>query len=521
MEEELFAGLDVSTQSTKLVVIDFIQKKTVFLSSVNYDKDLPKYETINGTRKTDEFGVSESDPNMWIEALEKVFDRLKKSEISVANIKAISVSGQQHGLVTLTKEGELSRSYSMLWNDFSTVEECQILTEKIGGPKEMIKRIGNTQRTGYTAPKIFHMVRHEPENYNKTWKILLVHNYINWWLTGGKNGGVCAMEPGDVSGSALWDPVTRDWNYDVIDAISPELKEKLPPVLPSREPIGKISKELCERFGFSEHCLIASGSGDNMMGAIGTGNYREGVVTVSLGTSGTAYTFMKQPYVDVDGEIATFCDATGNYLPLLCISNLANGYEAILKQYNLNHKEFEEIIAKTAPGNQGRLLLPWYMGERTPDLPDASPVYFGFELSDFTKENLCRAVLEGHILNLYEGFRKLPVNAKEIRLTGGISRSKVWRQTIANIFDCEVIPVLGEGAAMGAALHAAWSFHKDKSIEEIADDFIILEESEREKPKDDIKKVYNILKQEYLALSKRIRGIQADDPFKLRKQLLN
>ncbi len=520
MGNDLFAGLDVSTQSTKLVVIDYIQKKTAFLTSVNYDKDLPKYNTVNGTRKTDEFGVSESDPNMWIDALEMVFERLKNAPVSIGDIKAISVSGQQHGLVTITKDGILSRPYSKLWNDFSTGEECQILTDKIGGPKEMIKRIGNTQRTGYTAPKIFHMVRHEPENYKKTAKIFLVHNYINWWLTGGKDGGVAAMEPGDVSGSALWDPVSRDWNLEVINAIAPDLKEKLPPVLPSRQPIGKISKYLTEKYGFSKDCLIASGSGDNMMGAIGTGNYREGVVTVSLGTSGTAYTFMKKPFVDPDGEIAAFCDATGYYLPLLCISNLANGYEAILKQYHLTHKDFEEIISKTKPGNQGKLLMPWYMGERTPDLPDASPIYFGFELHDFTKENLCRAVLEGHVLNLYEGFRKLPVKPKEIRLTGGISRSKVWRETIANIFDCEVIPVSGEGAAMGAALHAAWTYYKDTPIEEIADKFIVLEESERIKPNEDLKAIYTILKQEYIAISKRIRGLQAEDPFKLRKMLL-
>ena len=329
------------------------------------------------------------------------------------------------------------------------------------------------------------------------------------------------MEPGDVSGSALWDPQTRDWNDEVIKVIAPDLKGKLPDVLPSRDAIGKISKELVEKFGFSEDCLIASGSGDNMMGAIGTGNYREGIVTVSLGTSGTAYTFMKKPYVDPDGEIAAFCDATGNYLPLLCISNLANGYEATLNHYNITHNDFEEIIMKTKPGNKGRLLLPWYIGERTPDLPDAAPIYFGFELHDFTQEILCRAVLEGHVLNLYEGFKKLPVSPKEIRLTGGISRSKVWRETIANIFDCEVIPVSGEGAAMGAALHAAWTFNKDKTIEEIADDFILLEENERVKPNAEIKEIYNLLKEEYIALSMRIRGVQGKDPFKLRKQILS
>jgi xylulokinase len=170
-----------------------------------------------------------------------------------------------------------------------------------------------------------------------------------------------------------------------------------------------------------------------MYGAVGTGNVEPGIVTVSLGTSGTAFTFLMDPYVDPTGEIAAFCDSTGNYLPLLCVSNLANGYNEILKQYNLTHAEFNEIIQKTPPVNAGKLLIPWYEGERTPDVPQAAPVYFGFGLADFTKENLCRAVIEGHVLNIYSGFKRLPVDVQEIRLTGGLIPSEAWCQTIADI----------------------------------------------------------------------------------------
>jgi xylulokinase len=518
---DLFAGLDVSTQSTKLVVIDFDAKKTVFLDSVNYDKQMIQYNTENGTRKNAGFGVSESDPNMWIDAIHVVFSRMKETLWkSVKDIKVISVSGQQHGLVTIAKDGSLSRPNSKLWNDFSTGEECDILTEKIGGKKNMINEIGNSQRTGYTAPKIFHMIRHEPENYKKTDKVFLVHNYINWVLTGGKLTGISAMEPGDVSGSALWDPVKRSWSKKVIDAISPDLMSKLPPVKDSRETLGKVGKEFVDKYGFSADCQIASGSGDNMMGAIGTGNVKEGVVTISLGTSGTAYTFMKKPYVDPDGEIASFCDATGNYLPLLCISNLANGYETILKQYNLTHDDFEKIVEQVPVGNNGKILCPWYDGERTPDLPEAAPVYFGFKPNEFDKGILCRSVLEGHIMNLYEGFLKLPVHPNEIRLTGGISKSKIWRKTIANIFNCEVVPVLGEGAALGAALHAAWSYYKTKNIDEVAAGFIELDEKSRVKPDPKLVKKYNDFKEIYLAVSKRIRGIDSKNPFKLFKEFV-
>jgi xylulokinase len=517
MGNNLFAGLDVSTQSCKLVVIDFDDKLTVYLDSINYDNDLPKYNTENGTRKDVGFGVSESDPSMWLEAIEILFSNLKEKGELIANIKAISVSGQQHGLVTIDKNGELSRPYSKLWNDFSTAEECDILTEKIGGPENMIKSIGNTQRTGYTAPKIFHMIRNEPENYEKTDKVFLVHNYINYILTGGNQGGIAAMEAGDVSGSALWNPKTKEWSDKVIDLIDSNLASKLPPVLESRKPLGKIGNQFVEKFGFNPETLIASGSGDNMMGAIGTGNYQEGIVTVSLGTSGTAYSFMKKAYVDPEGEIASFCDATGNFMPLLCISNLANGYEAILKQFNLSHSDFNDVVTKTEIGNNGRILCPWYEGERTPDLPEAAPIYFGFNLHDFTKENLCRAVLEGHVMNLYEGFIKLPVNPTEIRLTGGISKSNAWRETIANIFNCEVVPVLGEGAALGAALHSAWTFYPDESIDKICSPFIQFDEQARIKP--DAKKVeiYADFIELYKAVSGKIRGIQGKNPFKMFK----
>ena len=155
---DYFAGLDVSTQGCKLVVIDFDGKTTVHLDSVNYDRDLPQYETQNGVRKNAGFGVSESEPQMWLDAINILFDRLQVQFADIGQIKAISVSGQQHGLVTLNADGQLSRSYSKLWNDFSTAEECEILTRQLGGPAAMIREIGNTQRTGYTAPKIFHMV---------------------------------------------------------------------------------------------------------------------------------------------------------------------------------------------------------------------------------------------------------------------------------------------------------------------------------------------------------------------------
>jgi xylulokinase len=189
----------------------------------------------------------------------------------------------------------------------------------------------------------------------------------------------------------------------------------------------------------------------------------------------------------------------------------------------MTHEEFDTLITKTKPGNSGKLLIPWYMGERTPDLPLASPVYFGFGLDDLTKENLSRAILEGHILNLYEGFRRMPVKATEIRLTGGLSRSEVWCQTIADIFELETVPVEGEGAALGAALHAAWVWLKENgdstTLQTIVDRFVNLDETHRRKPDPTVKEIYRIQKKLFQALVRRLIKDNGDDPFQLRSFL--
>ena len=516
----LFAGLDVSTQSTKLVVLNWPDADLVHVDAVHYDRDLPRFQTLNGVVQGLGEGVSESDPNMWLEAVNLLLDRLRTAAVPQNLIRSISVSGQQHGLVALTETGELARPLSKLWNDFSTGDECRRLTEEIGGVEAMIREVGNTQRTGYTAAKILHMRHHEPEMYQRAATFFLVHNYINWHLT----GGVRAMEPGDTSGTALWNPKTGEWSLRLIRAIDPDLLEKLPQVGPSDRSIGPVSPSLAERFGLSRECTVDAGSGDNMYGAVGTGNVRPGIVTVSLGTSGTAYTFREEAFIDPLGEIAAFRDSTGHHLPLLCVSNLANGYDALLAHHDLDHAAFSRLIDRTPPGNAGRLLVPWYAGERTPDLPLAAPLYFGFSPEDFSPEVLARAVLEGHVLNLYDGFRRLPGEPDEIRLTGGLARSDAWVQAIADIFAAEAVPVEGEGAALGAAMHAAWVWLRENGrtvpLEEITGAFVTPAHARRRRPRKDASEAYSLQKRLYSALVKRILGERGEeDPFALRKQL--
>lgn len=517
---QLFAGLDISTQSAKLVIIDWKAQSLVYIDTINYDNDLPEFGTSNGVIDAKEDGSSESEPLMWITAVNHLFKMANDKMVPLDQIKEISVSGQQHGLVALDQNGELAHPVSKLWNDFSTTDECEWLTKKIGGNAEMIAEVSNTQRTGYTAPKILHLLRNYPDNYEKTKTLFLVHNYINWYLT----GGTAVMEPGDTSGMALWDPTRFSWSEKLLMSISPDLKEKLPPVKPSNESIGIISSELAERFGFAFDCKIDAGSGDNMYGAVGTGNTVPGVVTISLGTSGTAYTYMEEPFVDPLGEIACFCDSTGNYLPLLCVSNMANGYNNFIMENSISHTQFDEIISKTNPGNGGRVIVPWFSGERTPDLPMAAPVSFGFGTGDFNKKTIARSILEGHILSLYHGFKKLHVSPKVIHLTGGLSRSPSWCQAIADIFHCETVPVEGEGAAMGAALHAAWVWTRENKreipISDISAPFIQFNNSIRSIPDRRYIDTYNGLKALYNAIVDRLRGIDSEDPFQLRKNLL-
>jgi sugar (pentulose or hexulose) kinase len=536
----LFAGLDVSTQSCKLVVIDPSGGAVVHLDQVDYDRDLPAYGTVDGAIPGLGEGVSESDPLMWLEAVDTIFGRMAEGPFPRDRIRCISVSGQQHGLVALAADGSLARARSKLWNDFSTAEECRILTEavaeavdsgasghdrlSVGGASAMIAEVGNTQRAGYTAPKILHFRRQDPEGFEKAVTFFLVHNFINWYLTGGPAGGVAVMEPGDTSGMALWHPGTRRWSESVLNAIDPGLAEKLPPVRPSDETIGVLAPALASRFGLSADCRIDAGSGDNMYGAVGTGNIEPGIVTMSLGTSGTAYTLLEEAFIDPTGEIAAFADSTGHHLPLLCVSNMANGYDAVRERFGLSHQEFDTLSEESIIGNGGRLLLPWYVGERTPDLPQAAPVYFGFGLSDFEPGVLCRAVLEGHVLNLFDGFSRLPVRPREIRLTGGLARSLSWCQTIADVFQTETVPVEGEGAALGAAIHAAWVWGKEQgdlnSLSEVAEPFVVLDEPRRKRPSPGSLPTVLLLRRLFRALSLRTRGQDGEDPFAVRQELL-
>lgn len=517
-----FAGLDVSTQGCKLVVIDVDAGEVVWSDALNYDRDLSSYGTRDGVVPGLGAGVCESDPRMWIEAVEVLLGRLS-GNCDPATIRCIAVAGQMHGLVALDAAGALARPRAKLWNDVSTHAEAAALTAAVGGPGRVIDEVGNVQRAGYTAAKILHLRRHEPEAWNRAALLLVVKDYVNWHLTGGPRGGVAVMEPGDAAGTGLWNPVTGRWSRALLEAIDGSLAARLPEVGRADRTIGVVGSEIAARSGLSAHCRVDAGSGDNMYGALGTGNFEPGTLTVSLGTSGTAATVLDTPWVDPTGEIALYGDPTGRYLSLLCVSNLAGGYNAALQRFGLTHVQFDELMAATPAGNEGRMLVPWFEGERSPDLPLAAPIAFGFGVGDDGPGPVCRGLLEGAALNLQAGAARMPVQAAEIRLTGGLAASPAWRQAIADAFAMPVVPVPGEGASLGAALHAAWVWTRESGrpigLGELVATFVRPDERLRCVPQSSLAAGHALQRRLFAALTRRLRGLDGEDPFALRAQL--
>jgi len=298
------------------------------------------------------------------------------------------------------------------------------------------------------------------------------------------------MEYGDASGTALMDVRRRVWSPDAMGAIDRHLEDWLPPLSASQQMAGVLRPELARQYGLPAGVQVSAGGGDNMMGAIGTGNVTPGVVTASFGTSGTIYALARKPIVDPRGEIAAFCSSTGGWLPLLCTMNVTTVTEQVRGLFGLDFAGLDQAVQATPPGADGLLLLPYLAGERTPNLPDGTGVLFGLNSRTFTRAHLARAAMEGVALGMNYGLRRLAalgVKAREIRVTGGGAKSAVWRQIMADVFG---VPVVGmaadEGAALGAALQAAWACAraegKNASIGDFTTAMVALDESTRCEP---------------------------------------
>ena len=465
----LFIGIDSGTQSVKALVLDAEERRVVARASAAHTliAGLPARHV-------------EQHPQDWVRALGRVIDKVA-SRIDRSRVRGIGVSGQQHGFVPLDAGGEVIRP-AKLWCDTSTVAESEWLNRTLGGRQAVIRRIGLPFLPGYTAPKILWLKRHERHHYRRLRHVLLPHDYLNFHLT-----GRFSMECGDASGTALLEVRRRRWSTAAIGAIDGNLADWLPPLIPSHEAAGMLRPDLARQFRLPRDIVVSAGGGDNMMAAIGTGNVRPGVVTVSLGTSGTVFAFSGDPLIDGRGEVAAFCDSTGGWLPLVCTMNVTLVTEQFRRLFGWTHEEFERAAAAAPSGAGGLSLTPYFAGERTPDLPLATGSLEGLTLHTFTRPYLARAALEGVSRGLAYGLSRLSrlgLAPREIRLTGGGARSALWRQILADMFRVPVVKVAeDECAALGAALQAAWCLARREnaraSLVGCAKDVVLFDESTR------------------------------------------
>jgi xylulokinase len=466
----IYLGIDCGTQSTKTIALD--ADTGIILAAAT-----KSYDVLTGLMP----GHMEQHPATWLEAMDETLQQvLGTLRARRKDVKGIGISGQQHGFVPLDKDGQVIRP-AKLWCDTSTTEECDLFRGHFGGAKVLIEEIGLDMLPGYTAPKILWLKRHEPENFARLAMVLLPHDFLNFYLT-----GKLRMEYGDASGTALMDVRRRTWSMAVMKFIDPSLPEKMPALRSSREPMGILRPDLAEHWGLRAGVVISAGGGDNMMGAIGTGNVAPGRVTASLGTSGTIYAYSNEPVVDPQGEIAGFCDSTDAWLPLVCTMNVTLATEAVRLLFGWSHLRMEEAFRNAPAGSNGLLFLPYLQGERTPNLPRGSGVFHGLNTRNMTAPNLARATMEGVTLGLAHGLerlRALGITPSEIRLTGGGSKSAAWRQLCADVFGCRVTTLAEtEGAALGAAIQALAGVQMEKTVNQWATELVQVNAEETVEP---------------------------------------
>jgi xylulokinase len=309
--------------------------------------------------------------------------------------------------------------------------------------------------TGYTAGKIAWLKRHRPALYAAMDCILLPHDYLNFWLTGER-----CMEVGDASGTGLLDIRKRCWSPEMLRALDPDrdLLQCLPALRQDNEPIGALQPERAAALGLPAGTPLSIGGGDNMMGAIGTGNLTPGSVTISLGTSGTVYAYSDKPVIDPQGNIAAFCSSTGGWLPLMCTMNCTVTTELLRGLLSTDISEFEALVGGAPRGSEGLITVPFFNGERTPNLPRAKGCIVGMDAHNTRRENLLRSGVEGATYALRYGIdelRNLGMETSEITLIGGGVNSASWRQIVADVCNAPVTVLQqDEGAAFGAVLQA-------------------------------------------------------------------
>jgi xylulokinase len=442
----LVAGVDSSTQSTKVVLCDTDDGTVVSQGSAPHPP---------GTG---------ADPADWWAALRRAGDGL------LDRAAAVGVAGQQHGMVILDDDGEVIRP-ALLWNDLRSADAAAELVREFGGPAWWAAETGSVPTASFTVTKLRWLAEREPANASRAAAVLLPHDWLTWRLLGGmgersraaerpglaEQGGPQRPAPmvtdrGDASGTGYFAPAQGIWLPDVVKAaIGRTLR--LPRVASPGEVVGETA------WG----AVVSAGTGDNMGAALGLG-LKPGDVAVSIGTSGTAFAVSDVPADDPSGAVAGFADATGRFLPLVCTINAALVLTAAASLLGSDLDGLSELALAAEPGAGGITLLPYLDGERTPDRPGAAGVLRGLTTRNATQQNLARAAVEALLASLADAADRIAAacgtgpSSGRVRLIGGGARSPAVRQLAPGIFFSPVdVPEPEEYVALGAARQAAWA----------------------------------------------------------------
>jgi xylulokinase len=366
------------------------------------------------------------------------------------DIAAISVAGQQHGMVALDSDGNVIRD-ALLWNDVRSAKAAEDLNREAGGDAEIAKKTGSKLVASFTAAKLRWLADHEPANATKTASIALPHDWLSWQLQGGKDFTKLFTDRSDASGTGYFDPSTSKYREEIVElALGTNRKLELPRIVSPSD------------FGGTtlEGIPIAAGAGDNAAAALGL-QAQPGDVVVSLGTSGTAFAVSDTPTHDSSGSVAGFADATGRYLPLVCTLNAARILDAACLMLGKTHDEIAALALSAKPGAGGLTLLPYFEGERTPNRPNATGVFSGMNISNSNPADISRAMIEGMLSGLadaVDSLVSLGVNVQRILLIGGAAKNPAVPLIASALFGREVlVPPAGEYVANGAAKQAAWA----------------------------------------------------------------
>ncbi len=448
----LYIGVDLGTSAVKLLLMD---------REGNVQKIVSKEYPLSFPRP----GWSEQDPNDWWEQTKAGIRELLEGA-DASRVAGISFGGQMHGLVILNERDEVIRP-AILWNDGRTVEENEYLNNVIGRDK-LSQYTANISFTGFTAPKILWVRKHEPENFAKIAKIMLPKDYIAYRLT-----GIHCTDVSDASGMLLFDVKNRCWSREMCEICGVK-ESQLAKVYESYEKVGCVLADVAGELGIPQECVVAAGAGDNAAAALGTGTVGDNRCNISLGTSGTVFISSEKFGVDRYNALHSFAHADGNYHLMGCMLSAAScnkwWMEEILhtKEYSAGQQE----IAEDDLGRNHVFFLPYLMGERSPhNNSKARAVFIGMSM-DTTRADMTQAVLEGVAFALRDSVevaRSLGICPERTKICGGGAKSALWKKMIANILNMKVDVIENEeGPAMGAAMLAAVACGEYPTVEAVA-----------------------------------------------------